>query len=169
MIWTELRQLGQRRERNIVGDMLLDIGGHPLLLPGSKAATTDRLVGFRATVDANELMCQHYAERFGVLPMRRVRVIDHRLELESGLPEIPIVKEQARLEFDLLKPQRGIGERSARINVEVGCVRQCARSLPSVEVAPGGNESQLVSEIAQGRPRQAFNKGLPIVALRDLC
>jgi hypothetical protein len=34
---------------------------------------------------------------------------------------------------------------------------------------PGRNEGQLVSEIAQGRPGQAFNKGLTIVALRELC
>ena len=140
MIWTEPRQLGQRRERNIVGDMLLDIGNHPLLLPGSKAATTDRLLEFRVTVDANQLMRQHNAERFGVLPMHRVRVLDHRLELKSGLPETAIVKEQARLEFDLLKPQRGIGERPARIIVEIGRARQRARSLPSAEVMPGRNE-----------------------------
>src|ERR1700752_4002581 len=140
MIWTEPHQLGQRRERNIVGDMLLDIGGHPLLLPARKAATTDRLVELCVTVDSNELMRQHDAERFGVLPMHGVRVLDHRLELESGLPEIAIVKEQARLEIDLLKPQRGIGERPARVEVEVGCRRQYAGSLPSAEVLPGGNE-----------------------------
>src|ERR1700752_3515102 len=101
--------------------------------------------------------------------MHCVRVLDHRLELESGLPEIAIVKEQARLEFDLVKPQRGIGERPARIDVEVGCTRQYARPLPSAEVVPGGNESQLVREIAQGRPRQAFNKGFPVIALGDFC
>src|ERR1700741_516056 len=78
-----------------------------------------------------------------------------------------IVKEQARLEFDLLKPQRGIGERPARIDVEVGCVRQYARFLPSAEVVPSGNESQLLREIAQGRPRPTFKKGPPIVALGD--
>src|ERR1700758_2960133 len=115
MIRTEARQLGQGRKRNIVGDMLLDVGGHSLLLPRRKAATTDRLVEFRVTVDANELMRQHDAERFGVLPMHGVRVLDHRLELESGLPEIAIVKEQARLEFDLLKPQRGIGGGPPRV------------------------------------------------------
>src|SRR6201988_4498394 len=101
--------------------------------------------------------------------MHRVRVLDRRLELESGLPEIAIVKEQARLEFDLLKPQRGTGGRPARIDVEVGCPRQYARHLPSAEVVPGGNESQLVREIAQGRPRQAFNKGFPVIALGDFC
>src|SRR6202012_2240981 len=105
----------------------------------------------------------------GVLPMPCVRVLDHRLELESGLPEIVIVKEQARLEFDLLKPPRGIGERPARINFEGGWTRPCAGSLPSAEVVPGGNESQFVREIAQGRPRQAFNKGLTVVALGNFC
>src|ERR1700751_2922109 len=148
MIWTKPRPPRDDPKRNVVGDVLLDLGDHPLLLPGRKAATTDRLVEFRITVDANELIRQHDAQRFGVLPMHRVLVLDHRLELESGLPEIAIVKEQPWLEFDLLKPQRGIGERPSRIDVEVGCARQYARHLPSAEVVPGGNESQLVREIA---------------------
>jgi hypothetical protein len=56
--------------------------------------------------------------------VHRARILDLRLELESGLPEIAIVKEQARLELDLAEPQRGIGERPARIDVEIGCTRQ---------------------------------------------
>src|SRR6266436_9889735 len=169
MVATEPRQFGEGRERDVVGDMLLDIGRHPLPLPGRKAATTDRSAESTVIVDANELVSQHDAERFGVLPGHRARVLDLRLELESGLPEIAIVKEQSRLEFDLLEPQCGIGEKPTRIDVEVCCTRQCARSLPSAEVMPGGNKSQLVREIAQGRPRQAFNKALTVVALRDFC
>src|SRR4030081_1785708 len=105
---------------------------------------------------------------FGVLPLHRARILDQRFELESGRPEIAIVKEQARLELDLAEPQRGIGERPARIDVEIRCARQRARSLPSAEVLPGRSEGQLAREIAQGRPRQAFNKGLTVVALREL-
>jgi hypothetical protein len=63
---------------------------------------------------------QHDAERFGILRLHRAAILDERLELESGLPEIAIVKEQARLELDLTEPQRRIGERSARIDVEIG-------------------------------------------------
>jgi hypothetical protein len=154
--------------RDVVGDMLLDISGHPLLLPARKAATADRPAVSTVTVDANEFVRQHDAERFGVLPVHRARVLDLRLKLERGLQEIAIVKEQPRLELDLVEPQRGIGERPARIDVELGCTRQRARSLPSAEVMPGRNECQLVREIAQGRPRQAFNKGLTVVALPEL-
>src|SRR6266436_2517591 len=168
MVRAQPRQFGEGGERDVVGDMLLDIGGHPLLLPGRKAATTDRLAERSATVDANELVRQRDAERFGVLPVHRARVLDLRLELESGLPEIAIVKEQARLELDLAEPQRGIGEGPARIDVEIRCARQRARSLPSAEVMPGRYEGQLAREIAQGRPGQAFNKGLTVVALREL-
>src|SRR5882724_2571447 len=169
MVGTELRQLGEGRERDVVGDTLLDIRRHLVLLPGRKAATTDWPADCAVTIEANELMRQHDAEGFGVLRLHRARILDQRLQLESGLPEISIVKEQARLELDLDEPQRGIGERPARIDVEIGCTRQRARSLPSAEVMPGRNEGQLVSEIAQGRPGQAFNKGLTIVALRELC
>src|SRR5882757_5049713 len=168
MVRAQLRQLGKGRKRDVVGDVLLDIGGHPLLLPGRKAATTDRLAERSATVYANELVRQRDAERFGVLPVHRARVLDLRLELESGLPEVAIVKEQARLELDLAEPQRGIGERSARIDIEKGYTRQHARSRPCAEFMPGRNEAQLVREIPQGRPGQAFNKRLAVVALPAL-
>src|SRR5882757_2372272 len=165
---TEPRQFGEGGERDVVGDMLLDISGHPLLLPARKAATIDRLAACSTTVDANQLVHQRDAERFGVLPVHRARVLDLRLQLESGLQEIAIVKEQARLELDLVEPQRGIGERPARIDVEPGCTRQRARSVPSADVMPGRDEGQLVREIAQGRPGQACNKGFTVVALPEL-
>src|SRR5438270_594281 len=104
MVRAQPRQIGKRRERNVIGDMLLDIGGQSLLLPARKAATADRSAECGVTVDANELMPQHNAERFGVLPGHRARVLDQRLQLESSLPEITIVKEQSRLELDLLEP-----------------------------------------------------------------
>src|ERR1700687_1864951 len=148
--------------------MLLDIGGHPLLLPACKTASIYRPTEYSVSVHASELVRQHDSERFGVLPVHRARVLDQPLELESALPEIAIVKEQARLELDLAEPQRGIGERPAWIDVEIGRTRQRARSLRSAKVMPGRNEGQLVREIAQGRPGQAFNKGLSVVALREL-
>src|SRR5258707_2638014 len=88
MVGTEPRQLGEGRERDVVGDTLLDIRRHPVLLPGRKAATTDRPAVSSLTVDANELMRQHDAEGFGVLRLHRARILDQRLQLESGLPEI---------------------------------------------------------------------------------
>src|SRR5882672_1086842 len=156
MVRAQPRQFGEGGERDIVGDTLLDILRHPLLLPARKAATTDLPAESCATVDANEFVCQHDAERLGVLPGHRVRVLDLRLELERGLPENAIEKEQARLELDLAEPQRGIGERLAGIDVKMGYTRQRARSLPSAEVMPGRDEGQLVREIAEGRPGQAF-------------
>ncbi len=168
MVGTEPRQLGEGRERDVVRETLLDIGRHALLLPRRKASPTDGPAESGITADASQLVRQHDAERFGVLRVHRVRV-DLRLELERDLPEIAIVKEQARLELDLAEPQLGIGERPARIDVEIGCTRQRARFLPSAKVIPGRNEGQLLREIAQGRPGQAFNKGLTVVALRELC
>src|ERR1700682_496944 len=168
MVRAQPRQLGEGSERDVVGNMLLDIGGHALLLPARKAATADRPAACSATVDANEFVRQHHSERFGVLPGHRARVLDLRLDLESGLPEIAIVKEQARLELDLAEPQRGIGERPAWIDVEISRTRQRARSLRSVEIMSSRNEGQLVRKIAQGRPGQPFNKGLSVVALREL-
>ncbi len=149
--------------------MLFNIIGHSLLLPARKAATTDRRPKCSVTVDANELVRQHDAECLGVLPVHRARIFDLRLELQRGLPEITIVKEKARLEFDFAEPQVGIGEKPARINVEVSCARQRARSLRSAKDVPGRNKSQLVTEIAQSRARQAFYKGLAVVALGELC
>src|SRR5258707_14946745 len=81
MVLAQPRQFGEGGERDVVGDMLLDIGGHPLLLPGRKAATTDRLAERSATGGANELGGQRGAERLGGLPGDRPRVFDPRLWL----------------------------------------------------------------------------------------
>src|SRR5271156_1482728 len=85
MIRTESRQPGERRERDVIRDMFLDIGRHPLLLPACKAATVGRPT-VRITIDADELVRQRDAKRLGVLPVHRASVLDLRLELESGLP-----------------------------------------------------------------------------------
>src|SRR6202165_2847814 len=137
MVRAEPRHFGKGRERNVVGDMLLDIGGYALLLPARQAATADSPAACGVAVDANELVRQYDAERFGVLPVHRARVFGLRLELECGLPEVAIEKEQARLALDFGKPQRGIGERSARIDVKIGRTRQHARPLRSAEVMAG--------------------------------
>jgi hypothetical protein len=111
MVRAQPRQFGKGRELDIVGDMLLDIGGHPLLLPTRKAAPVDWRVKGRIAVDANEFVRQQDAERLGVSPVYPGRILDQRLELESDLPKTTVVKEQAWLELDLAKPQRRIGER----------------------------------------------------------
>src|SRR3981189_1907002 len=158
MVRAQSRQLGEVREANVVGNTFLYILRHSFLLPARKTAAADRPAACSVTVDANEFVRQHDAKRLSVLPVHRAGFLDLRLELESGLPEIAIVKEQARLEPDLAEPERGIGERTARIDIEISCTRQRARFMPSAEVMPGRNEDQLAREIAQGRPGQAFNK-----------
>src|ERR1700692_3239326 len=100
--------------------MLLDIGSDLPLLPGRQTATADRRAGGRVAVAANQFVGQQDAERLGVSPVYRTRVLHQRLELESDLPQVTIVKEQARPELDLSKTQGRIGERPARIDVEIG-------------------------------------------------
>src|SRR5260370_25614081 len=104
-------QPGGGRGGDLCGNLLLEKGATSFLLPARKPAMTDRPLESSVTVDANELVGQRDDERLGVLPGHRARVIDLRLELESGLPEIAIVKEKARLELDLAEPLPGSGER----------------------------------------------------------
>src|ERR1700686_1263525 len=161
-------QPGEGRERDVVGDMLLDIGSDLPLLPGRQTATADRRASGRVAVDANQFVRQQDAERLGVSLVYRTRVLHQRLELERDLPQVTIVKEQAGLELDLAKPQRRIGERPARIDVDVGRAHQRARRLRSAKIMSSRDESQLPREIAQGRPRQALDKSLAAVALGKL-
>src|SRR5258705_10354187 len=105
MVRAQPYQLGHGRERDVVGDMLLDIGRHTLLLPMREAATADGPAACCVTVDPYEFVRQRDTERFGVLPGHRARGFDQRLELEGGIPERTIVKEQARLEPELPQPQ----------------------------------------------------------------
>jgi hypothetical protein len=57
--------------------------------------TIDQLVARKPTVDANEFVRQHDAQRFGVLPGHQARILD-LLELESDLPEIALFNPNAR-------------------------------------------------------------------------
>src|ERR1700704_5708857 len=101
---------------------------------------------------------------FGVLPLHRARVLDQRFELESGPPETAIVKEQARLELDLAEPQRRIGERPPRVDVEICCTRQRARFLRSAEVMPGRNEGQVGTHSRRPETWKNWRKSGPIAA-----
>src|SRR5260370_7761164 len=142
MVRAQPRQLGEGRERDVIGNTFLDIRRHSLLLPTRKAATTDRPSESSAIVDANEFVRQHDAECFGVLPVHRARVLDLRLKLENGLPETAIVKEQARLEFDLAEPQRGIDDRPPPPAVETHCPPQRSRFLPTPTTIPSNYQAQ---------------------------
>jgi hypothetical protein len=164
MVRAQSRQFGEGRERDVVGDVLLDKGGHPLLLPARKTATAGTPAECSVTIDANEFMRQRDAKHFAVLPGIEPEFSISDFSLRA-VCQRSLSKKQSRLEFDLLEPQRRIGERPARIDVEIGDTRQCARFLPSAEVMLGRNKSELVPEIAKRRPGQPFNKGLAVVAL----
>src|SRR3981081_4071479 len=56
MVRAQPRQLGEGRQRDVICDMLFDIGGHPLLLPACKTAGAGRRPTGGVPVDPNPLM-----------------------------------------------------------------------------------------------------------------
>ena len=95
MVWAELDQPGQERQRDFVGKMLLDIlrqllspspGGSPMLVRFKRGA---------ALVQPHQLVRQRDAE-----------------QLQDGCPDIGIEKEQVWLEIDFGKTKLGVRRRT---------------------------------------------------------
>src|SRR5437016_169206 len=85
------------------------------------------------------------------------------LQLESGLPDVPIEKEEARPQFGFGKAKLGLQQRARRVDVEESDARQGARPLPTVEPASRGYKGHLAVPRAKMRPRQPVDKRLAVV------
>jgi hypothetical protein len=165
VIPAELGGLGKMPRRDLLVDVLLNELGHLFPLPAGKAAP--KALGFQATaLKPYELVNQHGAERLGI--GRRPLILDLRFQLERGLPDVVVEKEQPRSELDLREPQLRVGERGVGIDLEERAAREHPRILPAVKPVAGGNEAQPATELALGRALEAFHDGLTIFTLGAL-
>src|SRR4249920_3625139 len=95
MVRAELDQPRQRRQRDLLGEMLLDVLRQLVLLPAGQPAAQLVRRQRAAVVHARKLMRERDAERLDVSALRPAR-IELRLELDDGRPEIGVEEEQAR-------------------------------------------------------------------------
>jgi hypothetical protein len=72
----QVRELGQLGKRHRLAKVLLDIGGHDTLLPGSEPASDGSLAFCAALVNAHELVRQHSAECFEIGAIVGLRTFD---------------------------------------------------------------------------------------------
>src|SRR5262249_30263954 len=128
-------------------------------------ATNALLRSDGTVVETQQLVREHDAERFGVLPVTRPGGASLRLELLRRFPQILVEEVQARLELGLGELQLGIEHRPARIDVEVGDARERPRFLPAGNPVPGRNEAQPAAELVQGGLWQALDDRLAVIAL----
>ena len=94
VIPAELDQLRERGERDLLADVLLDIGGDGPLLPGREAAPRGRFDPLRPGVEARELVRQDDAKRLEI-ELVRAGTLHQRRELERRVPQRRIFEEQA--------------------------------------------------------------------------
>ena len=158
--------VGQRGQRNVVREVLLDVLRNLLLLPAGEPASNVLPFGSGAVVETQQLVHHHDAERLGILALIDTRILGLRLELGGCLPQVLVEEEQTRLELPFGKTQLGVDQWAAWIDVEVGDARQHPRLLPAEKPVAGGNEAQLPAEIVQGRRRQTFDQCLAVIPLR---
>src|SRR5262249_59851955 len=103
MVRAQLYQLGQRRQGDVLGKVSVDVLHQLLLLPFRKAAATSRHRRQAALVHAHELASQSDAERFGIGGLLLIGTPHLRPELDSGIPEIAVEKQQSRAKLDSAK------------------------------------------------------------------
>src|SRR5262245_1045335 len=94
-------------------------------------------------------------------------MLELRLELQHGRPNVAVEEEQSRPEVDFGKAELG-EQRAARVDVEERAAQQAARFLPAVEPAPHGDKRHLVIPFAAVRSRQPVEQCFAVVALGTL-
>src|SRR5215813_11459580 len=132
--------------------MLFDILRQLLLLPPGEPSARVRYRRWAAFVHPRELVRQRNAERFHIGASGSTWILQLRLELEGGCPNVRIEKEQSWPEVDLGKAKFG-QQRTQRVDVEEGAAQQGTRFLPAIEPVPRRNESHPPIPLATVRPR----------------
>ena len=165
MVGAQPRELGQGRKRDLLREVILDVGRDGALLPGREPAPDRGSATAAALIEAHELMRQHGAEGFAIEPIVLLRVFDQGLELDGHVPQGGVFEEQARRESRAGDPGVGIKRKRCRIEIEIRRTGETAWLLPIIEFMAGGHENQLALVVSQGRARQALDEGDSIAAL----
>src|SRR6516164_11353248 len=119
MVRTQVYQLGQGRQGDVLGKVFVDELRQVLLLPFRKPAANVRHRRQAAFVHAHEFASQNDAKRFGIGGLPLIRTPHLRPELGSGLPESAVEKQQARAKLDFGKAKVGLQQRAAWVDVEM--------------------------------------------------
>src|SRR5215472_3084597 len=159
VVGAQTHQPRQRRERHLLGEPLVDVPHHGLLLPGREPAANALLGTARATGGTREIVRQNDAERLAIAAIVRPRSLDGGLELQRRLPHLRILEEQPRRERGL-----GLERKRTRIEIEERQPRKDARLLPVDIFVAGRDEDELALVLAQRGARQTFDEGETIGA-----
>lgn len=114
-------------------------------------------------------MRQQNSKCLTILSVHQAATFNLTLEFEGGLPQVPIMKEQAGLELNLAESQCGIGKRPDRIDIEADRTGQRTWLLRAAKVVSGRNEGQFTVNMRKFERGQTFNKSFSVVALREFC
>lgn len=125
--------------------MLLYVFGQSPLLPSRQTASIRRCAKrIGIAIDANEFVRKQNPQCLPILPMHQAAIFNLGLELESGLPQVPVIEEQPWLEFNLGEPQFWIGKGPLRIDVNLNRTCERTRLLRSAKVMSCGDEGKFM-------------------------
>src|SRR5262245_53749234 len=163
VIWAQPRDIGQRCQGRVFGEVVLDILRHSLLLPTGEPAANALYRGGAAVVEPQELVRQHNAERLRILSVPGTGTAGLCLEFLRRVPQVLVEEEEARLELGFGEMQFGSEQGADRIDVEIGHARQDARLVPAAEPVAGRNEAERPAEFVQRGARQPLHQRLALV------
>src|SRR5262245_28398799 len=94
VVRTQTSKLRERAERNLLGQVLLDVGGDDPLLPGGEGPSNLAVAARHPAIEAHELMQEDDAEGLGIRTAFPCQALDRSLKLECRLPKRRIFEEQ---------------------------------------------------------------------------
>ena len=95
MVRAQASVLGEGGERDLVGDMLLDIARGGALLPASEATSDWNLDASPTRTKTHKFMGEHDAERFAIEPIDGLGTFDQGLQLDRDVPQPLVFEEQS--------------------------------------------------------------------------
>ncbi len=150
----------QRRERNVVGEMLLDIARGNSLLPRREPAARRRLPARCVGAEAHDLMRQYDTECVEIRAIVGGCSFDETLQLERSAPQRLILEQQPWHECRGCSVCVGMrrDDRGIEIDEDHGCKH--ARIMPLAIFMSGWHEGEFAFEIAHLRLGQTVDEAL---------
>ena len=93
IIRAQPHQLRERRERNLLGQMFVDVPGHDALLPRGEPAAEMHLRTRGAAIETDQFVDQNDPERLDIKPAFDARRLDRLLDLRGRAPDRWILEE----------------------------------------------------------------------------
>src|SRR5947209_13122487 len=113
------REAGQHRERNLLGQVLVDISGYHPLLPGGEATPHRRFAARGSAIQSNQFVHQEDAKSFDIETVLGAARVDRLPQFRGSAPDGRILEQKPRCEGDIRVVPFELGLQVGRVEIEI--------------------------------------------------